>query len=106
MENKENEKLTVAEIIAIVESNGISVEQFAYDDYDDDELKPILGEIIEVKQHGGEDQGSNWYCVKHFPKHNVYIKTSGYYSSYNGTEFDDGYGHEVKPVEKVVTVYE
>lgn len=104
METEKNEKLTVAEIIAIIENAGISVHEFAHCDYDD-ELKPLLGEIIEVEQHGGEEQGSDWYSVKHFPKHGVYIKTSGYYSSYNGTDFDDGYGEEVKPTEKTITVY-
>ena len=56
-----------------------------------------LGEVVEVEQKGGEDQGSEWYSVKHFVDHDVYIKTEGYYSSYNGTDFHDGYGFEVRP---------
>jgi hypothetical protein len=36
----------------------------------------------------------------------VYIKTDGFYSSYNGTDFDYGFGSEVKPVQKTVTVFE
>jgi hypothetical protein len=65
-----------------------------------------LGEIEEVEQHGGEGEGSNWYSVKYFKDHNVYIKTTGCYSSYEGIEFYDGYGEEVKPVERTITVFE
>lgn len=65
-----------------------------------------LGQIVEVEQYGGEGQGDDWYSVKHFVDHDVYIKTDGYYSSYNGTDFNYGYGKEVKPVERTVTFYE
>ena len=65
-----------------------------------------LGEIKEIEQLGGEGQGDTWYTVKHFVDHGVYIKTNGFYSSYNGTDFDYGFGEEVKPVEKTITVFE
>lgn len=64
-----------------------------------------LGKIIEVSQRGGSDQGSEWYTIKYFVDHDVYIKTEGYYSSYEGTEFNDGFGYEVKPVEVMTTIY-
>lgn len=80
------------------------------DDYDIKEdyiLNTLgLGRVVEVEQHGGEDQGSYWYSVKHFIDHDVYIKITGYYSSYNGTDFYDGYGCEVRPTEKTITVFE
>ncbi len=62
----------------------------------------------EVEQYGGEGQGDTWYSVKYFKDHDVYIKVTGYYQSYNGTEFYDGWGccSQVKPVDKVVTFYE
>ncbi len=53
-----------------------------------------------------EGQGDTCYTVKHFVDHDVYIRTDGFYSSYNGTDFDYGFGKEVKPKEKVITVYE
>jgi len=61
----------------------------------------------EVEQYGGEGQGSTWYSVKYFPNHDVYIRVDGYYSSYNGTDFD-GWDDctEVRPKEKTITVYE
>lgn len=62
----------------------------------------------EVEQYGGEDQGSTWYSVKYFPDHDVYIRVDGYYSSYNGTDFNgwDGDCKEVRPKQKTITVYE
>lgn len=65
-----------------------------------------LGEIKEVEQHGGEDQGSDWYSIKHFVDHDVYIKTSGWYASHHGTDFEEGIGEIVKPVKKTITVFE
>lgn len=65
-----------------------------------------IGEMQEVKQYGGEGQGDTWYSVKYFPDHDVHIRTDGFYSSYNGIDFYDGFGEEVKPVDKVVTFYE
>lgn len=66
-----------------------------------------LGPIIEVEQKGGRDEGSRWYTIKHFVDHDVYIKTNGYYSSYDGIEFydEDDWGYEVFPREVVVTQY-
>jgi len=65
-----------------------------------------LGEIEEVEQHGGEGEGDSWYSVKYFKDHDVYIRISGYYQSYDGTTFDQGYGEEVFPKQKMITVYE
>ena len=56
-----------------------------------------LGEVEEVAQYGGEDQGTTWYSVKHFKDRDVYIRIDGYYTSYDGTDFYDGYGREVVP---------
>lgn len=62
----------------------------------------------EVDQYGGEGQGDTWYSIKYFPDHDVYIQVNGWYQSYNGTEFYDGWGccKEVKPKQKTITVYE
>lgn len=62
----------------------------------------------EVDSYGGVGQGETWYSVKYFPQHDVYIKVNGFYQSYNGTEFYDGWGccEIVKPVQKTITVYE
>ena len=65
-----------------------------------------IGPIDEVDQYGGEGEGDTWYSVKYFPAHDVYIRIDGFYSSGNGTEFVDGYGYQVFPKEKTITVYE
>lgn len=119
-------KLTAKEILDRIEASGFTVDSFAHDesDYTDElyvnedyitdweeiqkrweELKESLGGWKEVQQHGGEGQGEDWYSVKYFPAHNVFIKTEGWYTSYHGTDFEDGYGFEVWPAEKVITVY-
>ncbi len=94
---------TAQEILDIIEKN-MSVEEFAYKDYDSEELG--LGEVKVVDKYGGEDQGSEWYKVQYFVEHDVYIKTEGWYSSYNGIGFEEGYGEEVRPTQKTITVYE
>ena len=65
-----------------------------------------IGDWEEVDQYGGEGRGETWYSIKYFKDHDIYIRTDGWYASYHGTEFDDGYGKEVKPIKKMVTVYE
>ena len=61
----------------------------------------------EVEQYGGEGQGDTWYSVKYFPDHDVYIRVDGFYTSYNGTDFNDGWDccSEVRPEQKTITVY-
>lgn len=65
-----------------------------------------LGKVVEIEQYGGEDQGSTWYSIKYFVDHDVYIRTDGYYQSYSGTDFHDGYGRVVTPQQKTITVFE
>ena len=99
------EKLNCNEILEVLKEKLENVSTFAYEDYDEEELG--LGKIEEIYQHGGEGEGSNWWSVKFFKDHNVYIKVSGYYTSYNGTDFDEGWEccTEVKPQTKTITVY-
>lgn len=98
-------KLTAKEILEKLDiffEGEVSI--YAWYEFDEKDLG--LGEIEEVDNYGGEGQGDTWYTVRYFKDHDVYIKTNGFYSSYNGTDFDYGFGEEVKPVEKTITVYE
>ena len=55
----------------------------------------------------GDDLGDSsilTWTVYHFKDHDVFIKFQGWYSSYNGIEFESM--QEVKPVTKTITVYE
>lgn len=100
-------KLTVPQILEIIEEEGISVSNFARGDFMlSDEAKAKVGEWEEVDSYGGIDQGSTWYSVKYFKAHDVYIRTDGYYQSHYGTDFDYGYGEQVLPKQKTITVYE
>lgn len=118
-------KLNAEQILAIVEAN-YEVDDFAYGEflkctkYNETPLhitdlngKKVwilnelgLGEVEEVAQYGGEGQGDTWWSVKYFKDHDVYIKIDGSYSSYDGTDFYYGYGREVRPQKKTITVYE
>lgn len=80
------------------------VNQFAYEDFD----KELFGTIKKVDRNGGEGKGEDWWVVFYFVDHDVYIKVSGWYQSYDGTSFEDGWDccSEVRPKEKTITVYE
>lgn len=63
------------------------------------------GNIVELlDQHGGEGQGDEFWGVFKF-QDKIY-RASTWYASNNGVEWSDMEICEVKPVEKVVTVYE
>ncbi|MAX51479.1 MAG: hypothetical protein CMH22_05825 [Methylophaga sp.] len=65
-----------------------------------------LGEIKEVNSKGDREGGGDYSMkVFHFVDHNAYVKITGFYSSYSGTDWDEGY-QVVTPKEKVVTVFE
>lgn len=97
-------KLTAAEIIEKAkELYKDDVSDFAYGPVDS-----LAGPVKQVNSTGGEDRGSNWTRTYHFTDHDIYLKVTGYYQSHYGTDFDDGWNcvKEVKPMEKVITVYE
>lgn len=65
----------------------------------------LWGVVKMVKQEGGEGEGESYQIVNHFVTHDVYIRLRGFYSSYDGVDFD-GYDYEqVEPVQKTITVY-
>ncbi len=98
-------KLIASELIEKMKEMGYSVPDLGYG-YEIDQK--ILGKMTEVDRHGGEGEGENWWRTYHFEDHNVYLKVSGWYTSYRGTDFQgwDEAVKEVKPKEKLITVYE
>lgn len=98
------EKMTLQEIITELENQDIGVKDFALGNIPNP--LPNIGAWEEVSQRGGQGKGPEWSSVKHFYDHDVLIKTDGYYSSYLGCSFDDGYGTEVKEVTKKIIVFE
>lgn len=105
--NKKLKKMDYSEIMGRIKETGIDVSDFAYEDVTQDNREKI-GKWNEVEQHGGEGEGEDWYSVKYFPEHDIYIKVSGFYQSYSGTDFGDfdDACKEVKPIERKVTFYE
>jgi hypothetical protein len=94
------------EILAVLKDKIDNVSDFAHGDFNPKELG--LGECTkDIFCQGGEGEGETWVRVHHFVDHNVFIKTTGFYTSYNGTDFD-GWGccSQVTPKEKVITIYE
>lgn len=94
------------EIIDKLNELEISGWDFA-DDFETEENEAIFGNSTVVDEEGGYEGGGEYvHRVRHFTDHNVFIKLEGFYSSYNGTDWD-GYDYEeVKPVERTVTFYE
>jgi len=99
-------KLIGKEIIEKLIEKGITVSDFAFENYYSKDLD--LGPIEEVHQRGGEGMGDHWESVKYFKDHDVYLKVVGFYQSHYGTDFYDDWNcvREVKPKEKTITIYE
>jgi hypothetical protein len=77
---------------------------FAYD-IDEDETNEF-GECPIVDECGDREGGGDYsMVVRHFKDYGVYIRQTGFYSSYNGTDWNNDFT-EVKPTEKTITVYE
>ncbi len=93
------------QIIEKLKQANVSIERFAFEDCNPDEIGLNWKEI---DQYGGEGEGNTWYSIKYFPEYNLYLKVEGFYQSHNGTDFYDGWDSitEVKPVAKTITVYE
>jgi len=81
-------------------------------DYDSEEFTSFLDELAENKisfehmdNHGGEGEGEDYWSVYKFTKgtDGVFVKFSGWYQSYNGSEFTEFFF--VTPKEVMVTQY-
>jgi hypothetical protein len=115
------EKMNFEQIMSILKDKIENIAEFAYQDFGEKMypdakygtadyetvILPELGEIKEVHQVGGEGEGNYWCSVKYFVEHDIYILVEGSYSSYEGTDFYDGWDccKEVRPQEKTITVY-
>ena len=66
------------------------------------EKDKILGPWKEIQIDSSDPD--DYPVVVYFKKHDVYIKIDGYYTSYEGSTFDEDY-YEAKPEQKTITVY-
>lgn len=94
-------------IVAKLKELEIDEEDFDYMSQEQTaKLVDACGPFVQVASKGGEGQGEEYWLIYHFTAHNVYIKVSGFYTSYDGVDWSYGGFSEVKPVEKTMTVYE
>lgn len=74
----------------------------------DEELVPDFGTVSVVTQEGGEGQGDQYFVVWKLTDENgdeYYFRADGYYSSYEGVEWDGAELRQVQPRQKTITVY-
>lgn len=97
-------QLTFDQILEKIKENKISISDFARGRFGggyqnkctiDDEVGPC----VEVDSYGGEGQGEEWYTVKRFVNHDVYIRIDAYYTSYEGVNFEYSKFLHVFPLE-------
>jgi len=83
----------------------VGVDAVGYEDYDEVESGLYLTTVHEVG--GGEGGGD--YVERVYEHDNdgepIFVRITGYYSSYNGTDWNDGV-KQVFPKQKTITVYE
>ena len=71
-----------------------------------DELIAAVGPFEQVHSVGGTEGGGEYAeRVYFFKDHNIYLKITGYYMSYDGTTWNEDF-KAVNPQEKTITVYE
>lgn len=97
--------MTREEIVKVFEDLSISISDVAHCDIPNP--IPDLGSWKEVDQRGGEGEGETWWSVIHLKDLDIYIKTNGFYTSYDGVNFD-GWSDLtiVEPRQKTITVYQ
>lgn len=115
---EEVKKLTFAEIVAVLNELGVTPQILDqdFDAYNDDDfdgvaaeaaVKARLGEFkcVLAGSTGGEDRGSDYREIYEFVDHGVLVAVTGYYQSFDGTEYDDEFS-EVRAGEKNVVYFE
>lgn len=92
---------------------GLQKERDKYEYYEKalEEILNSLGvsKIREVVSYGGEGMGEEYWIVNEITLlsgESFLVKTEGFYQSYNGVEWCDGYGRVVTPKKVERVVYE
>lgn len=97
-------KLTAEQILLQLKIKGVSNSDLGHDDVNWPQVG--LGAVELADEHGGyEGQGEDCHKVYFFKDHEVYLRIDGYYASYSGSDWDND-PYEVKPQEKLITVYQ
>lgn len=99
-------KTLIEKLNKVISDNNISIGSVvSYSDIDDI-VEKMNTPIEVVYQKGGREGQGEYVCgVIYFKKYNLYLKIEGFYSSYNGCDFEDDW-FQVFPKSKTITVYE
>jgi hypothetical protein len=103
-------KKTYSEIIELLVEHCPNLYEWYGEDFDYKLLESLLGKWTEIHVSGGCDKGSDWVRVYYFQDHDVYIELNGYYTSYDGVNFNQETWvgsdvREVRPFEVIQTIY-
>lgn len=81
---------------------------FSWGKYEDKAIKHNGIAVSLAEQHGGEGQGDEYWIVFNAVSdgQEQYFRIDGWYSSYNGSEFEDDDLFEVAPVERTYISWE
>ena len=103
--------MTKAELIAeltVLDVDGTNLKSVleGWDDVNLPDFKAVVGDCEIVHEEGDcEGGGDHSEVVVHFKDHDIYLRATGFYSSYDGTDWDSDLT-QVFPREKMITVYE
>lgn len=97
--------MTGAELIQKLSSHDLSVDELI-ENLDSNNLIDEFGEVQTVDENGNCEGGGEYSdYVFFFKDHGIYVRVTGCYTSYNGTDWENDWS-EVMPKEKTITVYE
>jgi hypothetical protein len=98
----ELKSMTLEEVMGLLYGNGTNIDMLGHNNFDHNGYE--LFSVESVEEVGGEGCGDAiWNVLKLItrsdPKDFVFVKISGNYSSWNGTDWDYGTQTIVRPVE-------
>ena len=93
--------MTFNELVKEINDAGITKENFGFGHRNFNEKFTNT----KVDQQGGEGEGEYWYVVRYFSEHDIYIKLEGFYTSYDGVDFNGDDYVEVFPTIVTKTEY-
>ena len=94
------------QIIESLSELQITPEDFSKERYTNHEVTSAVGRFTVVERSGGSVEGDDCSFVIQFIDHNVFVKITGYYDSYEGIDYSESEFLEVVPKEKIITTYE
>ncbi len=89
----------------LCEIHSLTPDDFYQGDFSDD-FESLVGGIEEVENCGGEGEGDHCHVVICLVECDLYLRADGYYASDYGYDWTSSKWYEVRPIQKIITVYE